>query len=191
MKAPLDPPDADGEEPSPGAALVASAVVYGVLATGALLWLWARGRSAALAEQAIGGHGPAAAAAVGLGVGVLGALVAASLARRMRSADGLLSAAKRLFAGASDRHCVAFAVLSAVSEELFFRLAVQDQFGLLGSVAACVLLNSTVGSVRWLLFTLVHATALGLLVQLGFGLLGSTTAHAVLTYLCLRRLQTP
>ena len=40
-------------------------------------------------------------------------------------------------------------------------------------------------------FTAAHALVLGLLVQLGFGLLGSTTAHAVLNHLCLRRLQDP
>jgi len=179
--------DPDDEQPGPGVVLAAAAVIYGALVTASLLWLWARGRAEALPALSLGDYGPAAASAVGLGVGVLGAL---ALTRLVRDSEELVPAAQRLFAGASDTHCVAIAVLSAAAEELFFRLAVQDQFGLLGSVAAYVLLNSTVGGVRWKLFTLVHALALGLLVTSGFGLLGSTTAHAVMTYLCLRRLQT-
>ena len=190
MSGPDVPPDPEGEEPSTGLVLAAGSCVYGAMAAAALLWLWARGHAGVLSERSIGDYGPAAASAAGLGVGLLGAMALARSTRLLRGPEQLISAAQRLFAGASESHCVAFAVLSSVSEELFFRLAVQDQFGLLGSVAAYVLLNSKVGGVRWMLFTLVHATVLGLLVQQGLGLLGSTTAHAVLTYLCLRRLQT-
>jgi hypothetical protein len=43
---------------------------------------------------------------------------------------------------------------------------------------------------RWLPMAVLHATALGLLVWLGFGLLASTTANAVMNYLCLRRMLT-
>ena len=87
------------------------------------------------------------------------------------------------FAGLGDRAAVAVVLLAAVAEELFFRLAVQDTFGLLGSVAASVLANASVGRWSWLVVALLHALLLGLLVELGFGLLASSTAHAVLNYL--------
>ncbi|MGC6488793.1 MAG: hypothetical protein ACON4Z_14195 [Planctomycetota bacterium] len=192
MNAPSDPRDPDeDEEPGPGVLLAVGAVVYGALAAAALLWLWARGRSDALAAQSVGDHGLVASSLVGLGVGVLGAFALTRVTRALKAVGDLLSDVQRMFFDASDAQCAAFAVLSAASEELFFRLAVQDQFGLLGSVAAYVLLNSNVGGLRWVLFSTAHAIVFGLLVQQGFGLLGSTTAHAILTYLCLRRPLTP
>jgi hypothetical protein len=46
-----------------------------------------------------------------------------------------------------------------------------------------------IASWRWLPIAALHALALSLLVQHGFGLLGSTTASAVSGYLNLRRIQ--
>ena len=45
---------------------------------------------------------------------------------------------------------VAFMVLGAVAEEMFFRLAVQDQFGLTGSVAVYSLVSMCAMGPRWL-----------------------------------------
>ena len=185
----------DGGEPQPEgksgrlAVLGAGVVVYGAMVIAALGWLWLRGRVDALGDAAIGDQGPVAGSAAGLVVGLAGASLLDRAVRRDRRFAELTSAAQRMFATAGAGTGVAFAVLSAFAEELFFRLAVQDVFGLPGSVASYVLLNSTVGGGRWLTFTLLHALTMGLLVQCGFGLLGSTSAHAVLNYLCLRKLQ--
>jgi len=142
-----------------------------------------------LPEQAVGEYGPLASSGVGLGVGLIGAWILNQAIKRFASLKDVASAAHRLFARASDGVAIAFVLISATAEELFFRLAVQDLFGLFGAVAVYVLLNSSVGGLRWLAFTFVHALVLGLIVHLGFGLLGSTTAHAVLNYLSLRRIQ--
>ncbi len=176
------------QPPSPGAALATGVVIYGAMAAAALVWLDLSDRSDALAERAVGHYGPVAASATGLGVGLAGSWVFGRLVSSKDRFQAITSAARRLFARAGDGVVVPFALVSAVAEELFFRLAVQEVFGLAGSVAAYVLLNSTAGGFQWLVFAFAHALALGLLVQSGFGLLGSATAHAVLNYLCLRRI---
>lgn len=183
-------PDSEQDpEPEPGLVLATGTIVYGAMGAAALLWLWARDRSDALHEQAVGEYGPLASSGVGLGVGLIGAWILNLAIKRFESLKDVASAAHRLFARASDGVAIAFVLISATAEELFFRLAVQDLFGLFGAVAVYVLLNSSVGGLRWLAFTFAHALVLGLIVHLGFGLLGSTTAHAVLNYLSLRRIQ--
>lgn len=185
-----DRPEGGGEpELEPGTVLAAGTVIYGGMGAVALIWLWARERSGTLAEQAVGEHGPLASSGVGLLVGLIGAWILGLLTKRYASLQEVASAAQRVFARAGNSVGIAFVMISAIAEELFFRLAVQDVFGLIGSVACYVLLNSSVGGARWILFTFAHALVLGLIVHLGFGLLGSTTAHAILNYLSLRRIQ--
>lgn len=183
------PEEDEGPDPEPGMVLATGTVIYGAMGGAALLWLWSRDRWDALAEQAVGEHGPLAASGVGLAIGLVGAWLLNLAFDRLTSLKDIASAGQRLFARTGDGVAIAFVLISAVAEELFFRLAVQDVFGLVGSVAVYVLLNSTVGGMRWLLFTLVHALVLGSIVHFGFGLLGSATAHAILNYLSLRRIQ--
>ena len=183
-------PGGEGEpDLDPGTVLIAGTVIYGGMGSAALIWLWTRERFSALSEQAIGEHGLLASAGVGLSVGLIGAWILGLLTRRFTGLQEVASAAQRVFARAGEGVGIAFVLISAIAEELFFRLAVQDLFGLIGSVACYVLLNSSVGGLRWILFTFAHALVLGLIVHLGFGLLGSTTAHAIINYLSLRRIQ--
>ena len=177
------------DDPDPGMVLAAGVVIYGAMGTAALVWLWLRDRLGELPARAVGEHGPWAASGVGLVVGIAGAWILSLIMRRVDGLQEVASAAQRLFASTGERIGIGFVLISAVAEELFFRLAVQDALGLLGSVAIYVLLNSSVGGLRWMTFTIFHALVLGLIVQLGFGLLGSTTAHAILNYLSLRRIQ--
>lgn len=174
---------------SPAAVVVASVAVFAGLFGAALWWLSVRDRSAALAEVAVGRHGPLLASAVGLGLGVVMAWLGNAASRRWQGVREVERLAHASLAGVGDKAMVTLVLTGAVAEETFFRLAVQDQFGLFGSVAASVLLNSWLGNVRLTPFVLVHAVALGLVVQSGFGLLGSTTAHAIMNYLTLRRIQ--
>lgn len=179
---------ADGEPDDPRLSAMVGGCLYSVLLAGGLLWLWSRDRLAILSTQAIGGHGPVLAAAAGLGVGLAGALATAVLSRRLPFVREIEGKAHGMLAPMADGPLLALVVAGAVAEEVFFRLAVQDAFGLFGSVACYVLLNSTTAGWRWIPIAALHATALGLLMQSGFGLLGSTAANAVMNHLTLRRI---
>lgn len=178
------PPDAE----DPKATLLGVGCAYTVLLAAALGWLAWRGRWSALAETAIGAHGLLAAAAAGLGVGVIGNWAFAAAAQRVPALAELEERVHEVFVGVPESAAFALVSTAAVIEELFFRLAVQDAFGLLGSVAAYVLLSMSAGR-SIVLLAAVHAACLGALVALGFGLYASTTAHAVINYLSLRRMK--
>jgi hypothetical protein len=162
---------------------------YGLLMIASLAWLSGRDRGDAFADAAVGAHGPWLGVIAGLVVGCLGAAVVAALARRRATFRLLDRITRQAFAGVGDIGALVFVLMAAVGEELFFRLAVQDAYGLVGSVAAYLIVNSSVGGWRWLPYLLVHATVLGLLVQQGFGLLGSTTANAIMNHLNLWRIR--
>lgn len=187
MTAP-DGHDAD-PEPEPRFMLAAGAVLHAVLIAGALAWLWLRDRSEALPACAIGSHGPWLGVGLGAVVGVASARGLAVVGRhfpRLREVEAL---ARRSFAGTGDVALALFVAFGAVAEELFFRLAVQDALGLAGSVALAAVVNSSVAGPGLLPIAALHALVLGLLVHQGFGLLGATTANAVMNYFHLRRIQ--
>lgn len=178
----------DDELPDPRLSTTVGGCLYTVLLLGGIAWLWSRDRLEILRTQAIGEHGAPIAALVGLGTGVAGAALVAALSRRLPFLRDLEAKARGMFATMAEAPLLALVLAGALAEEVFFRLAVQDAFGLAGSVACYVLLNSTTAGWRWIPIAALHATALGLLMQSGFGLLGSTTANAVLNHLSLRRI---
>lgn len=180
----------DEPRPDPRLSALVGGFVYSLLLVGGVGWLWARDRLGLLSSQAIGEHGVLAAVGVGLGVGVGGALVAAWVGAHSQRLAALEAEVRHVFAGIGDAPLLALLLVGAIAEEVFFRLAVQDVFGLGGSVAAYVLVNSTTANWAWIPITALHATVFGLLMHSGFGLLGTTTANAVLNYLCLRRILT-
>ncbi|HEX6811494.1 MAG TPA: hypothetical protein VF384_07715 [Planctomycetota bacterium] len=181
-----DQDPSDVEEPR--AVLGASALLYGAMILVALSWLWMRDRFEVLPARAIGQHGPWLAAGLGLAIGWCGAMVFAVTARwvaKLRAYEALM---RRMFTRVGEMSTIAFVIAGAVAEELLFRLAVQDALGLPGSVAVYVLLHMGIGGLWCLPISLLHGLALGLLVHHGFGLLGSTTANAIMNYLSLRRI---
>ena len=180
---------AAGDEPEPRFVLGVGLAVYVLLAAAAMGWLWWRQRLDTVVTRAIGDHGPWLAAGTGLCAGiVLVRAFALTCARspRGREYEALI---RRTFAGTGDTAVALFVLVSATAEELFFRLAVQDAIGVVGTVAIATAVNSCVGGWRWLPFAVVHALSLGAIVHFGLGLLGSTTANAVSNYLNLRRIQ--
>ena len=88
----------------------------------------------------------------------------------------------------SEAQLLTLSLVSAVAEEFFFRLAVQDALGLPASVALYVLLNTGPGFWSWALIALGSGLLFSGLVATGFGLLAATTAHAIINYLSLRRI---
>lgn len=180
-----DPPSGDDQDPK--ALLLGAGCTYTLLLFGALLWLALRDRLQALPQVAIGEHGLFASAVAGLAVGLAGHGLLGIVARRSPAVRELEERTGQLLVGMSEAGGFAFVLITALIEELFFRLAVQDALGLIGSVAAYVLLSISAGRTVVLLAA-THALCLGALVQFGFGLYASTTAHAVTNYLSLRRI---
>ncbi len=183
MTAPSEP-----DEPDRRVSLVVAAVVYGGILVAGCAWLSARDRGDQIAVLAIGERGPWLGCAAGLVVGWLGARAFALATGRSKHLRATEDAARLVFRGVDERVVTAFVLFAVIAEELFFRLAVQDAFGLPGAVAAYALLHSCTVGFGALPFAVAHAVVLGLLVQHGFGLLGCTTAHAIMNHLTLRRI---
>lgn len=177
----------DGNQPPAGVALQVAGCLYVMMLVAALVWLWAGDRMQVLPEHALGRHGMLASAGTGLAAGLLGAWLL-TLADRFSSVQSCTDRIANLLGSLGDNQILALSVLSAVAEEVFFRLAVQDALGMPIAVALYVLLNTGPGfwSSSWL--ALCGGLLFSGLVELGFGLLSATTAHAIINYLSLRRI---
>lgn len=183
----------DEEEPDPPIeprqVLASGFVVYGVMLLVAFAWLAYRDRSEAWTQLAIGERGPWLGALAGLVVGCALAIGMRQAVRRSSELQRLERLLVRSFDGVGDTAILCFVLSGALAEESLFRLAVQDAFGLPGSVAVHVLSYSCAGGWRWLPFLVPQALLLGLLVQEGFGLFAATAANAIMNHLNLKRLR--
>jgi len=163
---------------------------YAMMLAAAVAWLWSRDRLVVLQTEAVGRHGVLLASAAGLLTGLCGTGIFLAV-RRAGWARNVEVQVRSMFAPIGASSTFAVVLVGAVAEEVFFRLAVQDAFGLLGAVALCAFVSTCTVGLAWLPFLVLHATALGLLMHHGFGLLGTTTANAIVNHLCLRRILNP
>lgn len=183
------PPENDDEPTQLSLGLLGA--VYGILLLGSVGWLWCRDRLFLLQAQAFGERGPWLAAVAGLGVGLLGAAIVAGASRRLpplRAAEQRIAA---LLPPLTDTTLLGLALLTAIVEEIAFRLALQDAVGLPTAVAIYALLNTGPGFLALLPVAALSGLVFGLLLDNGFGLLGATTAHALINYLTLQRIPSP
>lgn len=174
--------------PAPGATLGFAGCLYVLMMAGALLWLGMRDRLAALPAAALGEHGLWPAAGTGLGAGLLGAAALASAARRSAALRRCEQRIAAVLGAMGEGSVLVLSLWSAVAEELFFRLAVQDALGLPAAVALYTLMNTGPGFWAWAPVAVLGALLFGGLVASGLGLLSATAAHAVINYLSLRRI---
>ncbi len=161
--------------------------LYLLMMVGGYWWLWLRDRQDAIAEAAIGAHGIWVSAGVGLAAGLVGTGCLA-LASRLPRFGGAERKLADVLGPLSDRQMLGMALVAAIAEEFFFRLAVQDAMGWPAAVAFYVVLNTGPGLWVWMPIALVSGLLFSGLVALGFGLLSATVAHAVINYLSLRRI---
>jgi len=126
-------PEPDPDEPEPRTTAIAGGCLYTLLLMASVIWLLVRDRIAALQAASIGEHGIPAALGAGLGVGLAGFAVFALLLSRLPSTAPVAAQARKIFARMGDTPILSLVVLGAVAEEMFFRLAVQDQ----GWASAC------------------------------------------------------
>lgn len=153
-----------------------AAVFYGLLAVVAALWCGLRGM-----ELPLLGPSPAAGLALGL-VTALGTVSLSLLTYRLVPITRKLAEelAPSLVDGADRSGLVLIAVFSGVGEEVFFRGAVQQEFGILiGSVAFGL---AHVGPDRryllWTAWAVLAGLVFGLLFEATGGLLAPVVAHA-------------
>lgn len=164
-----------------------AALFYGALAVAAAVWNGLRGR-----EFVLAGSIPlgillglcTAAATVSLGVLVY------KLVPAMRQISDEL--APVLVDGSDRRSLVLISVFSGVGEEMFFRGAVQPEFGLVVAALAFGLVH--IGPDRrylvWTLWAVLAGFLFGLLYEVSSGLLAPAvahTAHNALTFLLWKR----
>ncbi|HJO22090.1 MAG: CPBP family intramembrane metalloprotease [Myxococcota bacterium] len=177
--------------PPSGALLVKTAAVfYGALL--AVAWGWASlmGRSLWFASTAAEQRGVAPLdLALGLVVGVLVVAISAALARTVWGA-ALSRALGQLLGILSWRDCLVLAVLSGVSEEAFFRGALQPQLGLVATSALFGLAHLVPRRelAPWCLFSFAAGLLLGLLFERTGNLLAPSVAHIVVNAVNLRLL---
>lgn len=169
-------------------AVVLAGCLYLVMVLGAVLWLWLRNDLGALAREAIGSRGQWASLAAGLGAGLLGTACLAGVSRLVPAFAALEARVAGLLGTMTDRQALWLSLSSAVGEELLFRLAVQQALGFWWSVVLFTLLNTGPGLWAWSIVAFVMGLSFCAMVEWGLGLLSVTVAHAIVTYLSLRRL---
>ena len=186
----MNAPPPDEEAPRLALALQAT-VLYGVFVFIAVTWLWLREREHIVAELAVGEHGPLTSLAVGavVGFGISGLLVLG--ARYLPPFAALEDRLKDLVGELSEPEIVVIAMASAIGEEMLFRGALQDQFGLYVMALVFGLLHSGPGLMLWSLLAAGLGLGFGWMVELGYGLLSVTVAHALINFLSLRRMVLP
>jgi len=181
--------NAGGTKAPPGSGVLPlSGCLYLVLFGGGWFWLWQRQRLEAVPAMALGEHGLYASAAAGLSCGLLGAVLLGLLARRLTAVGRCEQRLAGLIGPLREHQIQVLAMLSAIAEEWFFRLAMQDALGMPIAVAIYGGLSTGPGLWAWAPVAGGAAAVFGGLVAGGFGLLSATVAHAVITYLSLRRI---
>lgn len=169
--------------------LLLSCVIYGLLTAAAVLWSGLRGDWTPWdADSAWLPFGPTLRVTLSL---VGGALVAAGtiastrvLVRHARWAQTLHADFRALLGPLSGLEIAAYALLSGVAEELFFRGAVQSAFGLVlaSLIFGAVHLGPTRRFWVWTVWAGAMGLVFGVLVALTGTLYGAMLAHFVINY---------
>lgn len=186
-----DPLGSGPEQPEQAPSLAWAAVVlYALLLLAGYGWLWLRDRTGQVTATAVGEHGLLWSMGLGVAVGLALSGVFAAAIRHTRAFARLERRLAALVGPLSDSETTVLALFSALGEEFFFRLAMQDALGLYWSAAIFGLLHLGPRG-TWLWPVLAGALGLGFgwMVQAGCGLLSVTVAHALVNYISLRRME--
>lgn len=196
MADPLDGGDGSengfpGREPSDRQSFaLAAVVVYSLFVAGGFFWLWLRDRTGQIPMQAGGELGLPLSMAAGTAVGLGLSGVFAVSVRYLGSCARLEQRLHGLLGSLSEREITVLALFSALGEEFFFRLAMQDAIGLYWSAAVFGLLHlGPKGTWLWTVLSVLLGLGFGWMMELGCGLLSVTVAHALVNYLSLRRME--
>jgi len=123
---------------------------------------------------------------VGLAISGATALIARYAPPLARLRDRLME----LIGPLSETEVFALALLPAVAEEFFFRLAAQDAIGVVPSAVLFAAMHfGPQGTRLWTVLALLLGLGFGFMVAAGWGLLSVTVAHALVNYISLKRME--
>ena len=166
----------------------AAVVVYSLLVGAALLWFHLRDRLDQVPKTAVGDHGPWISLLAGTAVGLLCSGVFLVARRYLPLFRGLENRLAEIVGPLTEVEIVGIALASAIGEELFFRGAMQDAWGLWWSAVVFGLLHSGPGLLLWGVVAFGLGLLLSLMIENGLGLLSVTVAHALINNISLRRM---
>jgi len=192
------PAEHPGGHPSPPASprrpplLRVALLFYGLLLAAALVWMALGGPPPGFADVGAAQRGlsPASDLAAGLLAGALVIGLSHEFTRRSQRGQRLARALAALLGRLSWSECVGLALLSGVSEEAFFRGALQPQVGLWAASALFALCHFAPQRDLWpwTLFSLAAGLLLGALFEATGNLLAPVAAHALINAVNLRLL---
>lgn len=164
-------------------------ILYQVLAVAAVLWLGARHGALPLEIFLVPARVPADLAwGLGAGVALLGLWKGATMA--IPGAQGLEEAMRQLIGRLDASEALALALISGFAEEIFFRGAMQQSWGIWPTVICFALLHTGPGRVFlwWTAFAAVAGVLFGWLVSFRGTLLPAIVAHVLVNGVNLYRL---
>lgn len=166
-----------------------SVLIYAGFALAGWAWLALRDRTSIIAGSALGEAGAVASLALGTGLGVLGAGLAALAARYLGPWRLLEQGLAVLIGPLTERQILVVAMTSGVGEEFFFRGAMQDALGPWWTALLFAAMHVGPGPLLlWPAVAGLIGLVFGQMVAAGSGLLAVSVAHALLNYLSLRRM---
>ena len=183
-------PDPAGDDPPGAFMVVPSVILYLVVIAAGYWWLWMRDRTEAIPAAAAGEFGVMVSMAIGIGTGLVLGGVFGILTRYYGPFTRLQDRLSDLVGPLDDTQVTVIALFSAVGEEFFFRLAMQDALGpVLAAIAFALLHVGPKGMFLWTVSALVLGLGFGWMMELGCGLPAVTAAHALVNYTSLRRME--
>jgi hypothetical protein len=176
--------------PAPRWPLAAVAVLfYALLVAAGFLWLWLRERTAVIGERFVGAHGILWSLAAGIAAGLALSWLLATLPRYLPVFARLEQRLAALLGPLGQTGMTVIALASAIGEEFFFRLAMQDALGSWWTAAVFGILHGGPAEFAlWALLAFLIGLLLGWAMDGGHGLVAVTLVHALVNYLSLRRM---
>ncbi|MEM7203818.1 MAG: CPBP family glutamic-type intramembrane protease [Planctomycetota bacterium] len=182
----VEPTEPPADAPRSTGIALAATVFYSLLAAGGWFWLSSRGRLAELPAATGGSVGLPISMAIGIAVGLGLSACFALLVRYLGVFRRLVHGLAELLGPTSQTDLFVLSSIAPVAEEFFFRLAVQDAWGLVPAALLYAALHISPRA-AWLCcgVGLILGLLFGWLVAMGCGLLAATAAHALFNYLTL------
>lgn len=170
--------------------LPAVVIFYGVFAIAALVWMWVRGEPLARAVTPGEPSGALLEVGIGAGFGLLVVVVGRIMERRFEFARSLSDHLAQMIPGLTTSGIAVVAVASSLGEELLFRGAMQDAWGLWPTAAIFAIVHGFFDRklIVWMVFAGVMGVAFGYMTRELGTITAPVVAHFTINYVNLHLL---